>query len=344
MGAASSGQEVTVTGTGWPATTALTIMVCGSGADAGTGACDVLGGQTMVTDPTGGFSTQLVVRLPPSPCPCTVHSSSAATGNELSTPIAIVGAPLVAPSDGTATTAPAPAGATTAADTPGPPTAGSADGVDPTWLIGAFTGAAALVVAALLLRRRRGRRIERPASAVGPPASVPLPTADPQPVDDAPPVDAPPVDASVPVTFTLPGASAARSVVLCGDFNGWSRTTTPLDRNGDTWTVTVSLVAGRSYRYQFLVDGRIWTTGTDGRLASPKPFEPWFATGHRRADRHRAGRRDGARAPVVRPRPSTCVCPSHRRDTSCQDTSAGKLGLLSRLGYSPVMRVENSGQ
>ena len=53
---------------------------------------------------------------------------------------------------------------------------------------------------------------------------------------------------------------AARTVVLVGDFNGWSRTATPLatvDASGQ-WTVMVPVPSGR-HEYAFIVDGQRWT-------------------------------------------------------------------------------------
>lgn len=56
--------------------------------------------------------------------------------------------------------------------------------------------------------------------------------------------------------FSAPGAA---SVTLAGDFNGWSRTATPLeDLNGTgQWSVTVPLTAG-VHEYAFVVDGERW--------------------------------------------------------------------------------------
>lgn len=55
------------------------------------------------------------------------------------------------------------------------------------------------------------------------------------------------------------GAADARSVTLAGDFNGWSRTATPLeDLNGTgQWSVTVPLSKGL-HEYAFVVDGERW--------------------------------------------------------------------------------------
>lgn len=54
-------------------------------------------------------------------------------------------------------------------------------------------------------------------------------------------------------------APEAASVTLAGDFNGWSRTATPLeDLNGTgQWSVTVPLTPG-VHEYAFVVDGERW--------------------------------------------------------------------------------------
>jgi len=63
----------------------------------------------------------------------------------------------------------------------------------------------------------------------------------------------------VNVTFDLPAAVAADEIVLCGDFNDWSRTATRLKRNkAGVWRVMVPLKTGHRYRYRFLIDGRHW--------------------------------------------------------------------------------------
>ena len=64
---------------------------------------------------------------------------------------------------------------------------------------------------------------------------------------------------SARVTFGLPGAVGANTVHVCGDFNDWSPTATPLTRRKDgRFSVTVTLPRGRSYRYRYLVDGGRW--------------------------------------------------------------------------------------
>lgn len=59
------------------------------------------------------------------------------------------------------------------------------------------------------------------------------------------------------VQFRFTGADAAR-VAVAGSFNGWSTSTTPLHRIGDsTWVADVALTAGR-HVYQFVINDRRW--------------------------------------------------------------------------------------
>jgi len=86
-----------------------------------------------------------------------------------------------------------------------------------------------------------------------PPVSQPPPTKTPAP--QAPP---PPVEQlrTLNLTFSFK-APTASSVFLCGDFNKWNRTATPMkkDASGE-WTATVPLTTGR-HPYKFLVDGKM---------------------------------------------------------------------------------------
>ena len=51
----------------------------------------------------------------------------------------------------------------------------------------------------------------------------------------------------------------AKQVSLCGEFNGWSPSATPMKRHDDGhWETTVALVSGR-FQYKFIVDGE-WIT------------------------------------------------------------------------------------
>jgi 1,4-alpha-glucan branching enzyme len=61
------------------------------------------------------------------------------------------------------------------------------------------------------------------------------------------------------VTFSLPAEVEAKSVALCGDFNGWDNNDyimKKLKKGG--FSITISLPAGRSYRFRYLLDGERW--------------------------------------------------------------------------------------
>ena len=58
--------------------------------------------------------------------------------------------------------------------------------------------------------------------------------------------------------FTYRPPRSARSVHLAGDFNGWSRTATPMTLTGNgSYRVTVELPEGTRH-YKFVVDGESW--------------------------------------------------------------------------------------
>lgn len=61
------------------------------------------------------------------------------------------------------------------------------------------------------------------------------------------------------VTFTMPNSTWADSICLVGDFNGWNRTSHPLQRDRDgRWVLTVELELGRAYQFRYLRDGKEW--------------------------------------------------------------------------------------
>ena len=78
------------------------------------------------------------------------------------------------------------------------------------------------------------------------------------------------IPGSTGVQFTISAAAASR-VTLVGDFNDWNPAVTPLRRIKATgeWSVTLPLRPG-SYRFSFLLDGRIWQNDPL-RPAAPDP-------------------------------------------------------------------------
>ena len=62
----------------------------------------------------------------------------------------------------------------------------------------------------------------------------------------------------VEVTFRLPVEVDAEAVHVVGDFNGWSRVATPLERDEDGFSVTLPLRTGATYQFRYLLDDHVW--------------------------------------------------------------------------------------
>ncbi len=75
------------------------------------------------------------------------------------------------------------------------------------------------------------------------------------------------------VTFDLtPGEEFSR-VVLCGDFNRWNREVHPMKlRRDGRFSATLSLEAGRSYRFRYLLDGGRWENDWAADAYVPNDF------------------------------------------------------------------------
>ena len=60
------------------------------------------------------------------------------------------------------------------------------------------------------------------------------------------------------VTFVLPKDAApdAETVCILGEFNNWSQDAHPMKRQKDgSFTITLELDTGRSYRFRYIIDG-----------------------------------------------------------------------------------------
>ena len=63
----------------------------------------------------------------------------------------------------------------------------------------------------------------------------------------------------VQVTFSLPADVQAEDVYLVGDFNQWSETTHPMERDDDgSFVTTLELESGREYQFRYLVNKTEW--------------------------------------------------------------------------------------
>jgi len=62
------------------------------------------------------------------------------------------------------------------------------------------------------------------------------------------------------VTFKYPNKEEqADSAVLAGEFNEWSQKDTPMKKLKDgSFSVTVSLKSGYTYRFRYVLDGSVW--------------------------------------------------------------------------------------
>lgn len=66
------------------------------------------------------------------------------------------------------------------------------------------------------------------------------------------------------VTFKLPAEVHAETVHLCGEFNEWSPISHPMKQLKDgSFSLTLSLDAGQSYRFRYLLDNERWENDWD---------------------------------------------------------------------------------
>ena len=71
------------------------------------------------------------------------------------------------------------------------------------------------------------------------------------------------------VTFELREVEA-EAVHVVGDFNHWSTGETPLVRRKDgRFSTTLTLPAGKEYRYRYVLDGDRWTNDADADRSEP---------------------------------------------------------------------------
>ncbi|NVM23274.1 MAG: isoamylase early set domain-containing protein [Desulfobacterales bacterium] len=75
------------------------------------------------------------------------------------------------------------------------------------------------------------------------------------------------------VTFDVPTGDNAKTASLCGEFNEWNPAVHPMKRrkNGRHST-TVSLDAGRSYRFRYLLDDQHWENDLEADGYEPNGF------------------------------------------------------------------------
>lgn len=75
------------------------------------------------------------------------------------------------------------------------------------------------------------------------------------------------------VTFELPAQVNAQSVAICGEFNDWDPETNPMKKHKDgSFSTTISLKPGNSYRFRYLVDGERWENDYAADAYLPNEF------------------------------------------------------------------------
>jgi len=75
------------------------------------------------------------------------------------------------------------------------------------------------------------------------------------------------------VTFTMPPIEGVETLQLCGEFNGWSDTATPMRRESDgSWTATLSLEGGKSYVFRYRDNHGEWHNDWGADAYVPNQF------------------------------------------------------------------------
>ena len=75
------------------------------------------------------------------------------------------------------------------------------------------------------------------------------------------------------VTFKYDNAEQAGSAVLAGEFNGWSLADSPMKKLKDgSFSATLSLPAGQSYRFRYVLDGNVWVNDPAADSYAPNEY------------------------------------------------------------------------
>lgn len=75
------------------------------------------------------------------------------------------------------------------------------------------------------------------------------------------------------VTFKIPAEREATRVHLVGEFNDWDIISDPLRKRRDgTFSLTLTLKPGRSYRFRYLVDDTSWENDPEADAYVPNPY------------------------------------------------------------------------
>jgi len=76
----------------------------------------------------------------------------------------------------------------------------------------------------------------------------------------------------VRVAFSLPPEVEAKQVAVCGEFNDWTPSLAMKRAKSGEWRGSVTLDAGRRYRFRYLLDGIRWENDWSADEYEPNPF------------------------------------------------------------------------
>ncbi|GMQ77571.1 MAG: hypothetical protein BMS9Abin02_0059 [Anaerolineae bacterium] len=75
------------------------------------------------------------------------------------------------------------------------------------------------------------------------------------------------------VTFKLPADVESSTAYVCGDFNNWDKSLYPMKKLKDgSFSVTISLESGYSYRFRYWLDGDRWENDWQADGYEPNEF------------------------------------------------------------------------
>ncbi|QQG65079.1 isoamylase early set domain-containing protein [Desulfobulbus oligotrophicus] len=75
------------------------------------------------------------------------------------------------------------------------------------------------------------------------------------------------------VTFKYENEENAETAVVAGEFNDWSLHATPMKKLKDgSFSVTLSLPTGHTYRFRYVLDGGVWVNDTQADDYAPNEY------------------------------------------------------------------------
>ena len=75
------------------------------------------------------------------------------------------------------------------------------------------------------------------------------------------------------VTFKYENEENAETAVLAGDFNDWSLHANPMKKLKDgSFSATLSLSAGQTYLFRYVLDGGVWVNDTQADGYAPNEY------------------------------------------------------------------------